>query len=127
TSTISRFVESGVERDEAEELAAMQREALERAASNPALDTLAAADAEDELTEALEKVGVPEPWRLAEPLVRAGVDAAWVGRVQERHDHHPHARRARLRRRGGLRRRARHPRGASRADIRAVLHHQGRR
>src|SRR5439155_15578991 len=35
------------------------------------------------LTEALERLDVPEPWRLAEPLVRAGVDAAWVERASE--------------------------------------------
>jgi signal transduction histidine kinase len=83
TTTISRFVDAGVERDGAEELAAMQRDALERAATNPPLDTLAAADAEDELTDALEQLDVREPWRLAEPLVRAGVDAEWVGRVSD--------------------------------------------
>jgi signal transduction histidine kinase len=83
TTTISRFVDSGLERDEAAELSTMQLEALERAADNQPLDTLAAADAEDELTDALERVDVREPWRLAEPLVRAGVDGAWVERVRE--------------------------------------------
>ena len=82
-NTISRFVESGVQRDEAAELATMQQEALKRARDNPPLDTLDAADAEDELTEALERLDVREPWRLAEPMVRAGVDARWVERVSE--------------------------------------------
>ena len=83
THTISRFVESGVTRDEAQQLADMQREALQRAADNPPLDTLDAADAEDELSDALERLEIPEPWRLTEALVRAGVDAAWVERVRE--------------------------------------------
>jgi signal transduction histidine kinase len=83
THAISRFVHAGVERAGAEALAAMQQEALKRAAENPPLDTLAAADAEDELTDALERLEIPEPWRIAEPLVRAGVDAAWVERVRE--------------------------------------------
>ena len=83
THTISRFVHSGVQRDEAEQLAEMQQEALKHAAESPPLDTLAAADAEDELTDALESLDIPEPWRLVEPLVRAGVDAAWVERVRE--------------------------------------------
>jgi signal transduction histidine kinase len=82
-STISRFVHAGVQRDQAEELANMQQDALERAVKNPPLDTLAAADAEDELTDGLEALEIAEPWRLVEPLVRAGVDAAWVERVQE--------------------------------------------
>jgi signal transduction histidine kinase len=83
TNTISRFVHSGIERSEAEELAEMQQGALQRAVDNPALDTIAAADAEDDLTDALERLEVPEPWRLTEPLVRGGVDAAWVERVHE--------------------------------------------
>jgi signal transduction histidine kinase len=83
TNTISRFVESGVQRDEAAALARMQQEALRRAAEGEPLDTIAAADAEDELSDALERLDVPEPWRLTEPFVRAGVDAAWVERVHE--------------------------------------------
>ena len=83
SSTIGSFVEAGVEREEAQQLVALQREALDRAASGTPLDTLDAADAEDELTDALERLGVPEPWRLAEPLVRARVDAGWLERVHE--------------------------------------------
>src|SRR5205085_9907307 len=40
-------------------------------------------DAADALPEALERIDVPEPWRIAEARVRAGVDAAWVERVRE--------------------------------------------
>jgi signal transduction histidine kinase len=84
SSTIGYFVDSGVERVEAQKLVGMQRAALEQAASRTPLDTLDASDAEDELLEALEKMDdVPEPWRLAEPLSAAGLDAAWVERVRE--------------------------------------------
>jgi signal transduction histidine kinase len=83
-STIGHFVDSGVERVEAKKLVGMQREALRQAASRTPLDTLDASDAEDELLEALEAMDdVPEPWRLAEPLSAAGLDAAWVERVRE--------------------------------------------
>ena len=80
-STIGRFVESGVERSDAETLVALQREALATAASHTALDTLDAADAEDALADRLQDLGVPEAWRVAEPLAAAGVDAAWLERV----------------------------------------------
>ena len=63
-STIGLFVESGIERDQAEELVAMQREAMERASERDALSALDSADAEDELLDTLERLGVREPWRL---------------------------------------------------------------
>jgi signal transduction histidine kinase len=84
SSTIGHFVDSGVERVEAQKLVAMQRAALEQAASRTPLDTLDASDAEDELLDALEAMDdVPEPWRLAEPLSAAGLDAAWLEQVRE--------------------------------------------
>ena len=84
SSTIGYFVDSGIERIEAQKLVGMQREALAQAATREPLDTLDASDAEDELLEALEEMDdVPEPWRLAEPLSTAGLDAAWVARVRE--------------------------------------------
>jgi signal transduction histidine kinase len=82
-ASLARFVEAGVERAEAEQLIALQREAAERSAVASALDTLDAADAEDELLAGLEALGVAEPWRLAEPLAAAGVDRAWLERVAE--------------------------------------------
>jgi signal transduction histidine kinase len=81
SSTIARFVESGMQREGAEELVALQREAVERAASRTALDALGAADAEDELLAALEEHEVPRAWELAEPLAAAGLDRDWVDRV----------------------------------------------
>jgi signal transduction histidine kinase len=83
SSTIGLFVESGIERHQAEQLVAMQRDAIERAASCDALSALEAADAEDELLDALERLGVAEPWRLTEPLAAAGIDAPWLDRLAE--------------------------------------------
>jgi signal transduction histidine kinase len=80
-STIGRFVAAGIERSEAECLVELQEEAILGAERRTALDALDAADAEEELTAKLEDLGLPEPWRLAEPLVSAGVDGAWVDRV----------------------------------------------
>jgi signal transduction histidine kinase len=83
SAALGRFVEAGVERDRAERLVGFQREALEGAAARTALDALDAADAEDALLERLEEAGVSEPWRITEPLVAAGLDAAWVDRLAE--------------------------------------------
>ncbi len=82
-STLVKFVKSGVERADAEKLVELQEEAIARAADATALDTLDAADAEDELLERLEALGVPQPWRLVEPLAGAGIDQAWLDRVSE--------------------------------------------
>jgi signal transduction histidine kinase len=80
-STIARFVESGMEREEAEGLVALQQEAVAGAAARMAVDTLDVADAEEELIGRLEELGVSEAWRLAEPLAAAGVDRAWLDRL----------------------------------------------
>ncbi len=72
------FVEAGVERAEAEQLLALHQQAMEGAAGHTALAALDAADAEDALRTALEDLGVPDPWELAEPLAAAGVDAGWL-------------------------------------------------
>jgi signal transduction histidine kinase len=80
-STIGRFVDSGIEREQAHGLVELQQEAVAGAEQRTALDALDVADAEEELLGRLEELGVPEPWRLAEPLAVAGVDRAWVDRV----------------------------------------------
>jgi signal transduction histidine kinase len=79
--TIGRFVASGVEREEAERLVVLQREALAGAAA-AAEDSMDAADREDALVDLLDARGLAG-WRLAPPLAEAGIDAAWVARVEE--------------------------------------------
>ena len=81
SGTIARFVESGVERSQAAELVALHEQAVAQAAAREAVSALDAADAEDEITDRLEDLGVAEPWRLAEPLAAAGVDQQWLDRV----------------------------------------------
>jgi signal transduction histidine kinase len=75
------FVEAGVEREEAGRLLALHQQAMDGAAGHSALAALDAADAEDALQDALEDLGVPEPWQIAEPLAAAGVDVAWLEQV----------------------------------------------
>jgi signal transduction histidine kinase len=82
-STLVKFVKSGVERADAEVLVDLQQEALARARGATALQTLDASDAEDALLDLLDDLGIPEPWRLAEPLATAGVDGAWIDRVAQ--------------------------------------------
>jgi signal transduction histidine kinase len=80
-SAMAHFVDAGVERSEALQLVALQQQAVAQAATCTALGALDAADAEDDLLARLEALGVPEPWRIAEPLAIAGVDQAWLDRV----------------------------------------------
>jgi signal transduction histidine kinase len=80
-STMARFVEAGVEREEAEQLVGLQQQAIARAGAATALDALDAADAEEELLVRLQALGIEEPWRLAEPLAAAGIDQPWLDRV----------------------------------------------
>ncbi|HEX5852497.1 MAG TPA: ATP-binding protein [Solirubrobacteraceae bacterium] len=82
-STIGHFVESGVEREEAQQLVELQRQALSQCAAHSVLEALDAADAEDALREAIEDLCVEEAWKLSEPLSLAGVDAAWLARVNQ--------------------------------------------
>jgi signal transduction histidine kinase len=82
-STIGHFVESGIEREQAQQLVELQREAAARHAEGTQLGPLEAADAEEELLDAMQAIAVPEPWRLAEPLAAAGLDADWLGRVTQ--------------------------------------------
>jgi signal transduction histidine kinase len=77
------FVESGLSREDAEELVGLQRQAIENGASRSAVSTLDAADAEDELSDVLDELGIGDGWVLAEPLAAAGVDRAFVEQVIE--------------------------------------------
>ncbi len=80
---LETFVESGIEREDAAKLLVLQREALERGAARGPLDAMDASDAEDAMLDALEECGVPEAWKLSEPLGAAGLDADWLHRVNE--------------------------------------------
>jgi signal transduction histidine kinase len=82
-TTMRRFVESGVERSEAEKLLALHKEAVDGAATRTKLDALDAADAEDELLDRLDELGVADGWRIAEPLAAAGVDQRWLDEVAD--------------------------------------------
>jgi signal transduction histidine kinase len=80
-STIGHFVEAGIDRETAQELVEFQRDATSRCQEAEAPTGLDAADAEDELTDALEELGVAEPYRLAPTLVSVGIDRAWLERL----------------------------------------------
>jgi signal transduction histidine kinase len=82
SQTLGRFVESGIEREQAQQLVDLQRDALARAAARSPLDAVDAADAEDEMLDRLEHAGIEEPWRLAEPLAAAGLDADWLEQIE---------------------------------------------
>lgn len=77
---LESFVEGGMERAEAEQLLALQRDAIERAGAREQLDAVAASDAEDEMLDLLEELQVDEAWRVAEPL--SYLDADWLERVR---------------------------------------------
>jgi signal transduction histidine kinase len=81
SGTIRAFVEAGISREDAERLVRLHDAALERARARGGLAALDAADAEDEMADRLEDLGVPEAWRLAEPLASAGLDGEWLGDV----------------------------------------------
>jgi signal transduction histidine kinase len=80
---LASFVEAGVERAGAEKLVALQREAAARAAAAEDRSTVDAADAEDEMLDRLEDLGVEEAWRLAEVLASADLDDAWRSAVRD--------------------------------------------
>jgi signal transduction histidine kinase len=78
---VERFVDAGFEREDAQQIVALQREAVDGAAAMTPLGALDASDAEDDLLEALEALDVEGAWRLAGPLAAAGVGDEWLGRV----------------------------------------------
>ncbi|HTU15970.1 MAG TPA: ATP-binding protein [Solirubrobacterales bacterium] len=83
SSALKGFVEAGVSRENAAGLVELQQQAFHKATQACAVDTLAAADAEDELLDRLEEMGVDHAWKLAEPLSQAMVDDAWLKRLTE--------------------------------------------
>ena len=83
-STVREFVDAGIERKDACRIVELQEQAVRQAAEGTALQALDAADAEDEVAERLEELGVSDAWRLAEPLARAGIDGRWLGELESR-------------------------------------------
>jgi signal transduction histidine kinase len=82
-ATLREFVQAGIEREDAARIADLREQALRQAGEHDALGALDAADAEDEMQERLEALGVPDAWRLAEPLALAGVNQAWLDQLHE--------------------------------------------
>ena len=80
-ATIREFVDAGIERKDAARIADLRDQALRQCAERSALSALDAADAEDEMRDQLEELGVPDAWRLAEPLAAAGLDARWLDQM----------------------------------------------
>jgi signal transduction histidine kinase len=74
-------VESGVEREQAEQLVQIQRQVLAACRARASVPQLELADAEDALGAVLERLGVGDGYRLVEPLAQAGVDAELLERV----------------------------------------------
>src|SRR4051812_45141446 len=84
TAAIGAFVDAGLERDDAARLVELQQQAVHAAQGRAELSTVDAADAEDDMLDRLEELGVAEPWKLAEVLAAAGVDDAWLDEVADR-------------------------------------------
>ena len=81
-STLRAFVDAGLEREGAARIADLREQALRQASERSALSALDATDAEDEMRDRLEALGIPDAWRLAEPLAIAGVDGGWLAQMQ---------------------------------------------
>jgi signal transduction histidine kinase len=81
-ATIREFVDAGIEREDAARIADLRDQALRQCAQGSSLSALDAADAEDEMRDRLEAMGVPDAYRLAEPLAASGVDDDWLAELQ---------------------------------------------
>jgi signal transduction histidine kinase len=77
------FVQSGLGMEAKKRLLELQMRATNTCSTQTPLSALDAADAEDELTDALTDAGVAEPWRLAEAFSSAGLDVDFVGQVAD--------------------------------------------
>src|SRR5207302_2357714 len=80
--TLRTFVQAGVEREDAARIADLRELALRQCAERGPLSALDAVDAEDEMRERLEEMGVPDAWQIAEPLALAGLDGDWLDGVR---------------------------------------------
>ena len=81
-ATLREFVDAGIEREDAARIADLRDQALKQCAERGPVSALDAADAEDEMRDRLEALGVPEAYRLAEPLAAAGLDGSWLEELQ---------------------------------------------
>ena len=81
-ATLREFVDAGIEREDASRIADLRDQALHQAAERGTLGALDATDAEDEMLDRLEALGITDAWRLAEPLASAGVDDEWLAELQ---------------------------------------------
>jgi signal transduction histidine kinase len=82
SSTLGAFVRAGIEREDALAIVELQEDAVRRAAQRTALEALDAADAEDAMLERLQELGVPNAWRIAEPLAAAGLGGEWLEQMR---------------------------------------------
>jgi signal transduction histidine kinase len=81
SDTVGVFVESGVEREEASRLVALQQGAVERCRARTALSSLEAADREDELGDVLTELGAPSPWELAATFAASGIEPDYLREI----------------------------------------------
>ena len=82
-ATLSEFTQAGIEREDAARIAKLREQALRSCSQRGPLSALDAADAEDEMRDRLEELGVPDAFRVAEPLAAAGVGKEWIDQVHE--------------------------------------------
>ena len=82
-ATLSEFTQAGIEREDAARIAKLREQALHSCSQRGPLSALDAADAEDEMRDRLEELGVPDAFRVAEPLAAAGVGKEWIDQVHE--------------------------------------------
>jgi signal transduction histidine kinase len=82
-AAIREFTDAGIERADAARIADLREQALRQCAERDSLSALDAADAEDEMRDRLEELGVPDAWRLAEPLAAAGLDGDWLEQLHD--------------------------------------------
>ena len=66
-----------------EQLAALQKDALDRAKQPPSLDSITQNEQEDAINIWLDDHRVEEGWQIAPTLVESGLDVAWLDRLSE--------------------------------------------
>jgi signal transduction histidine kinase len=81
-STLREFVDAGIGREAAGQIAELRERALNQCAQRGPLSALDASDREDHMREWLEGLDMPDAWSVAEPLAAADLDHAWFERMQ---------------------------------------------